>query len=333
MKANEEKNQPTSAAPTDEKVTPVETKTAPTEKASQSASADQPQAAAKTAAVVPAEKDKDAVAEKADATTAPASETASANAERNKQASAKQAKIRATRHINFKEISEMSIEELRAELTNKNVDYIFKIHKQLVDGGYTDADADAKIDTFLAEIIQAQRTGKPANQLYGPPTVKADLILHAPAKPITIKYWMRSLDWSLLYLVILAAVFGVMGFFTKTTSAASSSGLGTLIIMSVAFGFLLTWFTDNMPSARKSKDKQAAANNEDENKKKKPLWRVILLSVGGVFGVMILISFMTVLTPALNPILPAYGYFIVAAVSYGLRYLFRRHYHIKGRLM
>jgi uncharacterized membrane-anchored protein len=261
--------------------------------------------------------------------------TAVSNAERNKKASAQQAKSRA-RQVTFKEIATMSTEELRAELTNKNVDYVFKMHKLLVEAGYTPEDADAKINGFLPEIIKAQRTGKPANQLYGAPTVKVENIIHAPAKPITLKYWMRSVDWSLLYLVILAAVFGVMGLFMKKqTNSAANSGLGTLIVMSIAFGFLLTWFTDNM-DARRNKNKTAAddqAAEADDKKKKQPLWRVILLSVVGVFAVMVLISFMTVVTPALNPILPAYGYFILAVLAYGGRYLFRRHYHIKGRLM
>lgn len=260
---------------------------------------------------------------------------ATSNAERNKKASAQQAKNRA-RQVTFKDIETMSTDEMRAELTNKNADYIFKMHKLLVEAGYAPEDADTKINGFLPEIIKAQRIGKPATQLYGAPTVKVENIIHAPAKPITLKYWMRSVDWSLLYLVILAAVFGLMGLFMKKqANSAANSGLGTLIVMSIAFGFLLTWFTDNM-DARRNKNKANADNENAENgdkKKQQPLWRVILLSVVGVFAVMILISFMTVVTPALNPVLPAYGYFFVAALAYGGRYLFRRHYHIKGRLM
>ncbi|WP_125769293.1 DUF1129 family protein [Lapidilactobacillus wuchangensis] len=320
MESNEEKQQKT----TDQTTASSESAAEPKQPATASSTDQSAESSATEAATT----------EKATETTEANSEAPS-NAERNQKASARQAKNRA-RQVTFKDVATMSTTEMRAELTNKNTDYIFKMHKLLVEAGYAPEDADAKINGFLPEIIKAQRTGQPANQLYGAPTVKVENIIHAPAKPITLKYWMRSVDWSLLYLVILAAVFGLMGLFMKKqTSTAANSGLGTLIVMSIAFGFLLTWFTDNM-DARRNKNKSTADEQNadaDDKKKKQPLWRVILLSVVGVFAVMVLISFMTVVTPALNPVLPAYGYFLVAALAYGGRYLFRRRYHIKGRLM
>lgn len=252
------------------------------------------------------------------------------NKERNAQASQQQAKTLADKENKPEttvDLSKVDPKKLRAELSNKNQDYLFKMHKLLVDGGYTDADAAAKLDAFLPEIVQEQRVGKPAAQLYGPPTVKADRILHAPKKPIEIKYWMKGTDWSLLYFAILSVVFGVMGMIPggNNQNSATNSGVLVLLTMSVSFGFLLTWFSDAMQKSREAKKKG--------DKTVRPLWKVILLSVISVFGVMILISLLTFINPALNPVLPGYGYIIAAAISYGLRYLFRRHYHIKGRMV
>ncbi|WP_261806621.1 DUF1129 domain-containing protein [Lapidilactobacillus luobeiensis] len=325
MKANEENNQQTPATD-DTKATGAvdqDQKKVATSVTSTSAKAED------TEVATSADQDKNSAA--ADDATAPAETATDAknddNTSRNQAASAKQAKVRSERRRpQGPDPEEMSPAELRAELTNKNDDYVFKMHKLFVDAGYTEADADKKIDEFLPEIVAAQRIGKPAAQIYGAPTVKVDHIIHAPAKPIEIKYWMRSVDWSLLYFVILAVVFGVMGLFTKTNAANnSSSGFLTLLTMSLAFGFLLTWFTDGMAESQAAK--------KAGRKPSRPLWRTILISVVAVFAVMTLISFLSVLLPGLNIVLPGWAYLLLAAAAYGLRYLFRRHYHIKGNTM
>lgn len=316
MKANEENNQQT---PPDEAQTtsePVKDEPAAESANNSTDSTDSTNSADSTAAT-----------DETDTIDIVKTDVSAETARRNQEASARQAKVRSERkRPQGKDPQEMTPAELRAELTNKNDDYVFKMHKLFVEAGYTEADADQKIDEFLPEIIAGQRTGKPAAQLYGAPTVKVDHIIHAPAKPIEIKYWMRSVDWSMLYFVILAAVFGVMGFFTKANAANNtSSGFLTLVTMSLSFGFLLTWFTDGMAESQAAK--------KAGRKPKRPLWRTILLSVVAVFVVMALISMISVILPGLNVVLPAIVYLLMAAAVYGLRYLFRRHYHIKGNTM
>ncbi|WP_125606414.1 DUF1129 family protein [Lapidilactobacillus bayanensis] len=223
------------------------------------------------------------------------------------------------------QIEAMSPAELRAELTNKNNDYVFKLHKLLVEAGYTDADADAKLDSILPEIIKNQRIGKPANQIFGSPSFQVDQLLHPKKKPTELKYWMRSVDWTFLYLVILGVLFSVMGLIPNSnTKNNGSSGLLSLLIMSVAFGFLLTWFTDEM---------QAARDRRKNGEKSKMSWGVIGKGALATVGVLLLVSITAFINPALNPVLPGWGYLVLAALAYGARYLFRRYYHITGRLM
>ncbi|GEL12791.1 membrane-bound protein conserved in bacteria [Lapidilactobacillus concavus DSM 17758] len=242
--------------------------------------------------------------------------------ERNQEASEQQAQKIAEQEQNQAEIATMSAAELRTELSHKNNDYIFKLHKLLVEGGYADADANTKIDALLPEIIQNQRIGKPATQLYGSASFKYDQMIHAKAKPKKVKYWMRSLDMSFLYLVILSVLFGVMGLIPgKKNTTSQSSGIVTLIIMAIAFGFLLTWFTDTMEASRNRKKEEKHRFN----------WGTIGKVSLATIGVLLLISLTALVNPAINPVLPAWGYLILAAASYGARYLFRLHYHITGR--
>lgn len=248
--------------------------------------------------------------------------------ERNQQASDAQAQKLADKDLS-KQATEAVIEsmtptELRAELTKKNNDYVFKLHKLLVEAGYTDADADVKIDGILPEIIKNQRIGKPANQIFGSPSFQVDQLLHPKAKPVELKYWMRSVDWTFLYMVILAVLFGIMGLVPTKNTQNASSGILSLIVMSVAFGFLLTSFTDSMQSARDKRKNGEKARMD---------WGLIGKGALATIGVLLLVSITAFINPKLNPILPAWGYLVLAAAAYGARYLFRRHYHITGRLM
>lgn len=248
--------------------------------------------------------------------------------ERNQQAREEQAKKLAAegsvKKVNT-EIESMSSTELRTELTNKNNDYVFKLRKLLMEAGYTEADADAKIDAILPEMIKNQRIGKPATQIFGSPSFQVDQLLHPKQKPTELKYWMRSVDWTFLYLVILGVLFGIMGLMPNSnTKNNGSSGLLSLLIMSVAFGFLLTWFTDEM---------QAARDRRKNGEKAKMNWNMIWKGALATIGVLFLVSVTAFINPALNPVLPAWGYLLLAAAAYGARYLFRRHYHITGRLM
>lgn len=249
--------------------------------------------------------------------------------ERNQQAREEQAKKIAeegsSKEAVNAQIESMSPAELRSELTNKNNDYIFKLHKLLVEAGYTDADADAKIDSILPEMVKNQRIGKPATQIFGSPSFQVNQLLNPKQKPSELKYWMRSVDWTFLYLVILGVLFGVMGLVpNNNTKNNGSSGLLSLLIMSVAFGFLLTWFTDAMQGAR---------DKRKNGEKAKLDWGLIAKGALATIGVLLLVSVTAFINPVLNPVLPAWGYLILAAAAYGARYLFRRHYHITGRLM
>ncbi|MFD1465464.1 DUF1129 family protein [Lapidilactobacillus mulanensis] len=244
--------------------------------------------------------------------------------ERNQQAKEQQAEKLTAQEQNQAEIESMSAAQLHAELSNKNDDYIFKLHKLLVEGGYTDADANAKIDALLPEVISNQRVGKPATQIYGSPSFKFDQMIHAKEKPKKVKYWMRAIDMSFLYLVILAVLFGVMGLIPNNKNATTqSSGILSLIVMALAFGFLLTWFTDTMETSR----------NRKKDTKHKFNWGTIGRGAVATVGVLLLISLTAFVNPTINPILPAWGYLVLAAASYGARYLFRRQYHITGRSM
>lgn len=235
----------------------------------------------------------------------------------------KQEKIKAKTESENKDdaVKAQNPEELRAALSNKNADYVFRLQKELENqGNMSSEDAKAKVDALLPEIVVAQRHGQPANGLYmASPSIKAGQILHPTQKPRTfmdIPFWQRAVDNGLLWLAIFMALYGVLGLFSTDKNQAGQYGVLTIIIVGVALGVLTAKYNEwVMP-----------------NGEKKISWlRVILISVALV--VVMLVATLLLQLPALkviNPVLPGIVYLIIAAIAYGARYLFRRQYHIIG---
>lgn len=221
------------------------------------------------------------------------------------------------------EIKEESPQVLRTKLTNKNSDYVFRLQKELEkQGKLSHSEAEEKVNQLLPEIIVAQRHGQPANGLYmASPKIKADQILHPEVKPKTLSdfpFWQRAVDSGLLWLAIFMGIYGLMGL--ASTKPTGQNGVLTITIVGILLGVFLAKYNDLiMP-------------RDQNGKPKKVSWpRVIVVSVALVIVIVILMGILTLkaLRP-INPVLPGIIYIIIAAISFGIRYLFRKQYGITG---
>ena len=103
----------------------------------------------------------------------------------------------ASKNAHVKQVRPAStVPEMIEQLTKKNDEYVFKLRRELKDGGMSATDEETLLKTMLPEMITAQRQGKPATQLYGPVTVKANEILHTP-KPEPGWFLEAASYWSL----------------------------------------------------------------------------------------------------------------------------------------
>ncbi|KRK64008.1 hypothetical protein FC72_GL000783 [Companilactobacillus tucceti DSM 20183] len=228
-----------------------------------------------------------------------------------KEKAAKQEKQELTKE----KIQSTSIEDLRKNLTNKNEEYVFKLNKKLIEGGFTEDEAKESVDNLIREIVENQIIGVPANQLYGPVTKKAGDIAH-PVKPKKkTPYWALGIDTSLLFLTMFGLLYGVVAL-TNKKQPTNQTGILTLLILSFLWGYLLTWFNMQM---RKPKNER-------------PGWLVTIgYLVAGLAMMMVFLGLAQAIPTVINPSLDGIGYLIVAAVAFGARFVYRKLMDIHER--
>lgn len=208
---------------------------------------------------------------------------------------------------------------LREKLSNKNKDYVFRLEKELQrQGSMSREDAVAMTDSLLSEIIIAQRHGQPANGLYlASPKIKAEQLLHPEQKPVETPFWQLAVDGALLYVAIFVGFYGVVALFQNEKHPENSQmGILTLLSVGIMMGVFMVKYNDIvMPK-----------------KGQRVGWSKIIL--GGLGIALALFVWIWILSlPAIrviNPILPGAANLVIAAAAYGVRYLFRQHYHIVG---
>ena len=233
----------------------------------------------------------------------------------------KQAKLKKQTETDNRDeaIKQMDPKELRNKLSNKNQDYVFRLEKELqLQGSISRAEAVEMTDKLLGEIVAAQRHGQPANGLYlASPKIKAEQMLHPDKKPVATPFWQLAVDGAGLYLVFFLGLIGVMELF-QNNKQGQSSQMGILTIASVAIlmGVVMVRFNDWVMPAK------------DGHKS----WgKAILAIIGTAVGLFVWIWLLSMPSlQVINPVLPGIADIIIAALVYGLRYLFRKHYHIVG---
>lgn len=222
------------------------------------------------------------------------------------------------------ELKTKSPAELRRLLSNKNADYVFRLQKELEQQGNMSAEqAKEKVDSLLVEIISAQWRGQPANGLYlASPKIKANQIIHPHRKPKTLAdfpFWQRGVDNALLWLAIFMGIYGLLGLF-NTKHLSSQNGVLTIASTGILLGLFMAKYDDWI------------APMTQGGKRSKIHWpRVIGISVLLIVGLIVWISLLSLPgIRVINPVLPGIVYIIIAVAAYGIRYWFRKRYHIVG---
>ncbi|BDR59958.1 DUF1129 family protein [Lactobacillus xylocopicola] len=224
-------------------------------------------------------------------------------------------------HNQEEEIRQMTPADLRKQLSNKNADYIFRLQKELEEQGQLSVEeATGRVDALLPDLLIAQRRGQPASTYYNmsPKLKAADLLMPKKKTAADIPFWQYAVDSALLYVAIFVGIFGVIGLFQPNAKENPQMGITTLVIVGAVMGVFMTKYNEWVLPAG--------------SKNKKIPWSKLLLGMGGM--ILILLACFSILSlPALrviNPILPGTVNVVIAAVAYGIRWYFRRHYEIVG---
>ncbi|GEO57697.1 DUF1129 family protein [Companilactobacillus bobalius] len=239
--------------------------------------------------------------------------------EKNKKAAEKQ-KVASAKNEKKEEVTSQiysaDTDDLSKKLSNKNAEYVFKLNKRLLDDGFKEEEAKEVIDGMLPEMIDNQIKGIPANQLYGPVTQKAKEIAHPVKKPKKTPFWGLWIDTALLFFALFGLLYGVVALTSKKTDPNNQTGVLTLIVLSLMWGALLTWFNNQMRMP----------------KSERPGWgKTIGYLALGLVLMFVFLGAMAFVPTTINPTLNAVGYFVAAVVAYGIRFAFRRYMGIKEK--
>lgn len=214
------------------------------------------------------------------------------------------------------DLTTVDVEGLLSQLSSKNDDYVFKLRRILSDNGMDDAKQHDILARLLPEMLENQHAGKPATQVYGPVTEKANSILFAPKPKKKAPFLLGALDLSLFFGAVFAGIFGLMTAYNPK-QAQAANGFLPLVVMAVSAGFIFTYFND------------WAAQDKATRKK---TWIVMMWGMLAVFGASLISSAVSVLNTPLTRPMPWQVALGVAVVFYGIHFYLKKKYNLKGVL-
>lgn len=178
------------------------------------------------------------------------------------------------------------------------------------------------IQKMETDLLEGQKVGKTAKQIYGTPAealgmeAKAQETQSQGTVYSDFGYWDLAFDNMLTFLMLFSAMFGITLLFQKDASVnAGAAGILALALTSICGGLLFALITKIMA--------------------RRDLGRVLrVLSAILAFALWFLIYMLaSVLPKVINPVLPGWVYLIVAVVAFaGFRFL-RKKTGIVGGFM
>lgn len=210
----------------------------------------------------------------------------------------------------------VDVDELLGQLTKKNDEYVFRLRKILTDSGWPEQKQRDMLANLLPEMLEGQRQGKPATQLYGPPTAKADAILKAPKPRPVVPLWLSAGDLTLFFLAIFCVIYGLLATFGGKNMQAGS-GILSLAIMSLMAGILFAYFNqwNTLPKDKRPKT-----------------WVLLLAGVALILLGSVAASVLSAIKSPVTQASPWPAYLVVAVVAYASHYYLKRRYQLPGLL-
>ena len=212
--------------------------------------------------------------------------------------------------------------ELEKQLTKKNDQFMFDLKKLLDEG--IEVDEHQKIVAFnemLKALVDGQKTGVTAKQLYGTPTEAVVFVTTKPATPPKTNFGSMWLDNSLMLFAVLALITGAMTMISKNPQP--TQGIISILIGAISGGlsFYLIYryvYIYDLPGA-------------DRSKKPGTLKTGAIMALCFIPWLMIF-SFSAYIPKNINPSLDPVITIILGAVAFGVRYLLKKKYNIQGSL-
>ncbi|AVH75180.1 DUF1129 family protein [Weissella koreensis] len=210
------------------------------------------------------------------------------------------------------EVTEMPTHADLAEsgLSNRNQKFVY----QAIELVENDKQYLPLIQKMQSDLLEGQKVGKTAKQIYGTPAAALGMEVEAHNQQnqgtvySDFGYWDLAFDNMLTFLMLFSAMFGITLLFQKDASVnAGAAGILALALTSICGGLLFALITKIMARS--------------------DLGRILrVISAILAFALWFLIYMLaSVLPKVINPVLPGWIYLIVAVAAFaGFRYLRKR---------
>ena len=127
--------------------------------------------------------------------------------------------------------------ELETQLTKRNEQYIFDLKKSLRAANLSEDLQAIALNNILPELVEGQKTGKTARQLFGTITERTELILAAPEPSKASTKYQMWLDNSLMMFAFLSMLAGVLPMISKQNASTQQQGILTILIAAITGGY------------------------------------------------------------------------------------------------
>lgn len=207
------------------------------------------------------------------------------------------------------------------KLTKKNEQYMLSLNKTLTEKNMSETKKEEVFNEMLHNLVERQKSGETARQLYGTVTECANQLIAKPEQSQTgpSENWKIALDGGLMIGGLFSLITGLSGLFSNVENASSSLGLITTLLNFIVGGLVILWISKNMPDRK--------------NPKKGGMFRYILVSTIGMLSLMVVMTgSMMVIPEAVNVPINAIGNVVVGVLAFVAKYFAKRKLNIRGGL-
>ncbi len=203
-------------------------------------------------------------------------------------------------------------------LTKRNAEYMFKFNQAL---GATKLSADKKneaVQTMVQELLEGQKSGKTARNMWGTVDQKIETTVHPPARPADPRrdYWKNAGYNAVLFLTIFFLMYGVLWFLpTKGGQHSPMMGITGILISAAVAGLGIPIVTMMFTPGVKHRFS---------------IWIRIILVVLFLIVWMGIFTLSSILPPVLNPVLNPIVYIVLGMLSGVAAFFVKRRFNITG---
>lgn len=211
--------------------------------------------------------------------------------------------------------------ELETQLTKRNEQYIFDLRKSLVAANLSEELQAIALSNILPELVEGQKTGKTARQLFGTITERTELILAAPEPSKESTKYQMWLDNSLMMFAFLSLLAGILPMISKQNAESQQQGILTILIASITGGYAFYLIYQFVYKYDRPGADQTGRPGTFKG----------LLIMVGIMMVWILIYIGTVIIPpTINITFEPVISIALAAIAFGIRYFLKKKFNIQG---